>query len=80
MVVAVVWTQKVGAMAIGLAFIVAGAAFIKFGGPAMNALNRLNAQLPGKIAYPSWWHRAFGAMIVAFGLLVACVGGALAGR
>jgi hypothetical protein len=80
MVVAVIWVQKFGAVALGLAFVIGGVAFMRVGAAPMAALNRLNARLPGKVQYPAWYHRFFGGIILAFGLLVAILGGALAGR
>lgn len=80
MVVAVVWQAKLGAVGLGVAFVLAGAAIIRFGASAIASLNRMYARLPGGFQYPAWWHRLFGAIVVGFGLLVAVVGGTLAGR
>jgi hypothetical protein len=79
-VVAVVWPAKLGAVAVGLAFMVAGGAIARYGAPAIVALNKTYARLPGRFQYPPWWHRLLGAMFAAFGLLIAVVGGILAGR
>ena len=74
------WAAKVGAVALGLAFIVAGVLLMRFGRPLVDGLNRMYAWLPGRAAYPAWYHRVFGGVLVGFGLLVAVVGGVTAGR
>jgi hypothetical protein len=79
-VVAVVWPAKIGVVAVGLGFVIAGGAIARYGAPAIMALNRIYARLPGRFQYPPWWHRLFGAMFVALGVLIAAVGGVLAGR
>ena len=33
-----------------------------------------------KYHYPPWWWRFFGGVVVGFGVLIAVVGGLLAGR
>ncbi len=80
MVVTVVWPQKLGAIAIGFAFIGVGIGIIRLGAPLMSSLNKMYQHVPGKFQYPPWWHKLFGGLIVGFGVLVAVVGGALAGR
>jgi len=80
MVVAVVWPAKLGAIGVGLVIAVAGAAIVRFGAPAIVALNKTYARLPGRFQYPLWWHRLLGGMFVVFGVLIASVGGVLAGR
>lgn len=80
LVVAVVLLAKLAAVAVGLAFVVAGAAISRYGAPVIVALNKYYARLPGRFQYPPWWHRLFGTIVVGFGLLIALVGGVLAGR
>ncbi len=69
---------RLAAIGLGLLFIGAGALFMKWGGRLTSALNALYSRLPGRFQYPSWNHRMFGGLIVAFGVLIACVGVALA--
>lgn len=80
MVVAVDWAAKLGATSIGIVFVCAGLAGMRFGGPLVARLNEANRRLPRAFHYPVWWHRALGGFVTIFGLLICVLGGALAGR
>jgi len=74
-VVAVVWAAKLGAVALGAAFIAAGCLLMRYGHLLMPLLRNYE-----KYHYPPWWWRFFGGVVVGFGVLIAVVGGLLAGR
>lgn len=79
-VTAVVWGAKLSAIGVGLAIAAAGMSLAVFGAPLVASLNRLYAHLPGHFRYPMWWHRLVGGLIAGIGLLIAILGGTLAGR
>lgn len=65
---------KLLTIAIGLAFVLIGIGFARFGGPVIVALNRDYARMPGRFQYPAMRHRFMGAVILGFGVLIAVVG------
>ncbi len=75
------WAAKLVAILIGAAFILIGYWFFSRGAPLIQGLNRSYARYPGvlgRFRYPSWFHQFFGGLVMAFGLLIAVVGGVAA--
>lgn len=75
-----VWEAKLVAVAIGFAVVALGLLMWRYGGFLTRAFNWSYSITPGPLGrfrYPPWYHKLFGAVIVAFGLLIASVGGIL---
>ena len=75
------WAAKLIAVLIGGAFVLLGYWFFSRGAPLIGGLNQSYARYPGilgRFRYPSWYHRFMGGAFIAFGLLVAVVGGVTA--
>jgi hypothetical protein len=75
------WAAKLVAILIGVAFILVGYWLLSRGAPLIQGLNRSHARYPcrlGRFRYPSWFHQFMGGVFMAFGLLVAVIGGVAA--
>lgn len=78
---AAVWEAKLGAVAIGLALVALGLLMWRYGSYLTRAFNWSYSIIPGpmgRFRYPARYHQLFGSAIVAFGLLIAFVGGIFA--
>jgi hypothetical protein len=56
---------------IGLAILVGGVVLIKLSGPLTKGLNTMYRALPGRFQYPPRFVALFGAVVCAFGGIVA---------
>jgi hypothetical protein len=48
--------------------------FSELGGRLTTGLNKLYVRMPGKFQYPSWFHRLFGGIFFAFGIVFVLAG------
>lgn len=75
------WAAKLVAVLLGVFFILVGYWFFSRGAPLIQGLNHSYARYPGilgRFRYPPWYHQFFGGLVMAFGLLIAVVGGVAA--
>ncbi len=65
---------KVLIICVGLGITGLGVAlWSSFGAGLQAGLNVDHARLPGRFQYPAWWHRLFGALVIAFGVAVVTI-------
>jgi len=54
---------------VGVIIAAVGIVFLAFSPSIARAYNALYARMPGHLRFSTWWPRAFGSMLLAFGLL-----------
>ena len=62
-------SSKLAVAFVGAVLAVGGSLFLGFSPPIARAYNAFYSHLPGHLRFSSWWPRAFGSMLLAFGAL-----------
>ena len=66
---------RILALAVGAGVMILGALlFSELGSRLTTGLNKLYVRLPGRFQYPAWFHRLFGGIFFAFGLVFVLAG------